>query len=341
MKLLFPSSNIPSNIGNAFFYEGIKYVVSSLTTPVELVVEAFPPDNPFGLKSAQRSKYFDPIFDAGEVDGILIAGPVLDKEFVNQFGAQLRNFRKKGKLIVMLSIGGRAYDDEEIGVCREFLKEVSPDILITRDTDTFANYGDCAKRSYDGVCFASFSSEYYKGYAPANSEKYVASCFDFGPEPDLNTIGELKVFGGEREALRHPGKKTHSKWANAMHLLQRRFADAPAGMEVIRPCHRPTRNTGMLFFKPNSFSCHVPEPYLNIYKYAGLVVTDRLHAAVVSLMFGRPVQLFLDSNRVRLLDRLGFTACLKGVYKADLEEIGKEKRAQIDWLEAAVSGVMN
>jgi hypothetical protein len=112
-------------------------------------------------------------------------------------------------------------------------------------------------------------------------------------------------------------------------------------LPIIRPCHRPHRPKQLIFFRPNAVSSFVHEPYLNLYANAALTLSDRLHAAVAALAFGGPVRLFLESNRVRLLERARCDAALRQVYVADARYLAAEKRRLVAWLGQALGDLLD
>ena len=89
-KFVICSSNTASNIGNDFFYKGIKFAFKDLLD-VDLIDGYFYPFNAYHLSAAQRKNNLDYFSYVDGVDGIIIAGPVLDKNFGLQFGPAMEN----------------------------------------------------------------------------------------------------------------------------------------------------------------------------------------------------------------------------------------------------------
>ncbi|SFH84828.1 polysaccharide pyruvyl transferase family protein [Planctomicrobium piriforme] len=339
MKFLLIDSNTTSNIGNAFFYEGVRYALKHTVAGAQVLDGAFPPYNAYRLSPKQESLYFNYADYVGDVDALVIAGPVLDSRFEDFFGPALRRARKDGKKIFLLSAGARKYDQEEFEHCSKLLKEVQPDVFISRDHDTFQQYGQFAKHAYDGMCFAFFVAEYYQGYETPALQPYMASTFDFGAEPDLtklqvSDIEAMTAIVGEKK-----GGKTRSLKGNLSFLFDRKGPDSVNGIRIVRPAHKPLRSKYMIFFKKNTFVAFNHEPYLNLYKNAKLTLTDRLHAAVVTLAFGNPARLYLSSNRTRLLEAAGCEAATKGIWKADLAALAAQRQLQKNWLRQTLSAI--
>lgn len=321
-----PRSNIASNVGNDFFYNGVAYVLEKLG--IRVCGTYFNPYNAYHLNSSQAVNNLDyQSWDSG-ADYIVISGPVLDVDFAFHFEPMLNMAQKSGKKILMLSVGGRKYDEAEILHCSEILKRYQPHIFISRDSDTFANYSNFAEHSYNGICFAFFAPDYFLGYE--TTQPYYASCFDFAPEPNLEEIVSSISSGNLRALGKSHGTK--SKFNKLKHILQRNFPDCVNGNKVIRLNHRPIRNPRYVFNRKNVISSFTSEVYLNVYKNSKLTITDRLHAAVVTLAFGNPAMLCLSSNRTKLLDRAGVGECVNNVYSADLSQLNIEKENQVEFL---------
>lgn len=333
-KYLIASSNTSSNIGNAFFYEGIKYVFRNFLDSVEVFDGLFPLVNPYNLKN---KKSIDNIFDYlscnDGVDATIIAGPVLDINFESQFEKTLKNAKDSGKKLIFLSIGSRKYDQDEIIHCRKVLSKYSPDIFISRDRQTYDAYRDLAKRAYDGVCFSFFINDYFKGYPTPALIPYIVSCFDFSAEPPLSFLAEeSQGLAGLNSSPTIKAHKTKNSLKRLRYILSRNLPEQVAGLKIIRTCHRPLRSKHLIFFKKNILASFSPEPYLNLYKNAELTITDRLHAAVATLTFGNPARLVLDSERTKLLDRARCEKVRDEFIVLPKEYINTEKEKMVNWL---------
>lgn len=323
---VIPRSNTASNVGNDFFYNGVSYALEKIG--LRVCGTYFNPYNAYHLSKSQAQNNLDYQAWDSDADYVVISGPVLDLDFGFHFEPMLKMARSSGKKILMLSVGGRKYDKQEVEHCSRILNTYQPDVFISRDEDTYRNYHRFASHSYNGICFAFFAPDYFSGYQ--TNEKYYAVCFDFAPEPDLKQI----IDNVSRGNLQNLGKShgTKSKLNKIRHVLQRRFPDSINGTKVVRLNHRPIRNPKLVFNRKNVVSSFTSEVYLNIYKNTRMTITDRLHAAVVTLAFGNEAMLCLSSNRTKLLDRAGIGGCVNTVYKANLEVLNKEKENQLDFL---------
>lgn len=330
-KILLACSNTASNIGNDFFYLGVKHALKNVIKHAEVFDGYFSPFNAYGLSGKEKINNLDYFSDISGVDAIVIAGPVLDKYFGFQFESVLSEAKKLGKKIFILSAGGREYDTEEVDHCKSILKKYPPDVFVSRDRDTYINYSESCANSYDGICFAFFANDYYEGYETSRASENIVSCFDFAPEPNLEKV--MSQFEKTNdESIKLKVHSTRSFKNKVLFTLQRGLPKTIGDIKVLRTCHRPMRKKQFIFFKPNVLSSFISGPYLNLYKNTRLTVTDRLHAAVVTLSFGNYACLLLSSNRTRLLDRAGIGACVNNIYKMPQGLLNNEKALQLAFL---------
>lgn len=327
---VLPRSNIASNVGNDFFYNGVSYALEK--AGIRVSGTYFNPYNAYHLSKSQSQNNLDYQSWDSEADYVIVSGPVLDLDFGFHFEPMLKMAKSTGKKILLLSVGGRKYDKQEIEHCTGILDQYPPHVFISRDEETFNNYHTLASHSYNGICFAFFAPDYFTGYK--TKEEYYAVCFDFAPEPDLRLITD----NISRGILQNLGKLhgTKSKLNKIYHVLQRQFPESINGTKIVRLNHRPIRNPRLVFNRKNVISSFTSEVYLNIYKNARMTITDRLHAAVVTLAFGNEAMLCLSSNRTKLLDRAGINGCINNVYKADLDSLNEEKEHQLNFLRRVI-----
>ncbi|MFO7545525.1 MAG: polysaccharide pyruvyl transferase family protein [Trueperaceae bacterium] len=330
------SSNTSSNIGNAFFYLGVRHLLGSLVPNARVYESQFLPINPYRLNRQQAANAFDYFAEVEGADAVVIAGPVLDRGFGRQFEPALARAAEADVPVLLLTAGGRGYDDEEVAHCRAVLERYRPAVFTSRDRDTFDAYADLAHRSYDGVCTSFFVDEWFEGYPTPKLEPYLVSTFDFGPEPRLDGVTRDAL--RQRKPIEVPteARRTRAMANNVRYLLQRDLPRTVNGMTVVRATHRPLRSKHLQFHRPNLVSAFHHDSYLNLYRHAELTLTDRMHAAAVTLAFGRPALLTLASNRTRLLARAGFAAVQGEVLYPDPTRIREEKAAMRTWLATAL-----
>ena len=318
MKVLFPSSDWASNIGNAFFTEGVKYLLSACNQ------EVIPTANHStqALSTASTiitNNLYNYPSEETDLDAIVLAGPMLNKNFENFYGKALRNYRDNGKKIFLVSAGGIEYNRSEINLVRKLLNDIKPDLLWTRDDETFELYGDLAEYSIKGICAAYFCNEFYPGYDTKNLKNNIILTFDTRAEPSPTLISELTKGKGKKNSSL-VGKR--SKLRRVFSIGKSSSIDNKV---VIRPTHRPASNPWTYALQKNTFMSYTPWGYLNLYRNAHHVLTDRLHAAVASISYGTSVNLFLNSPRAKLLDPINANINPNGLIEYDYLYLSQRK----------------
>lgn len=334
MKILFPESNWASNIGNPFFTTGIAKAITTACPSAEVVPTASNPILPLKVSEGSEKHVFNYTAYVGGADAVLFTGPMFDLNFRKLFEPAFARAKEAGMKIFLLSAGSINYDDEEVAHCREVLAQYQPDVLATRDPQTFERYGDCARHNYNGICGAWFAPDYYPGYDTPALGDYITSCFDFQPEP----AGEILLDAATNARARLPAMPSFGKMSGRIRrVLQRGQADMLGQYKVVRPCHRPANDPRTIFTQPNSFAAYTPYGYLNLYRNTKVTVTDRLHASVVTMAYGNPAYLFMRSKRSYLLDAVGLHYEPGVRMELDQELLRARKQGLVDFLATALT----
>ena len=331
-RVLYPSSHWASNIGNPFFNLGAKYLIEQCLPGVEVIQTDLHAGKCFALKEKHLSNSFNYTQYFSDIDAIVLAGPLFDKNFEILFGDILRQAKESNIKVIFLTAGGIEYSAEEVAFCRAILKKYPPFILTTRDEDTYNNYNDLAHHSYNGICTAWFTPDFYPGYDTSNLTQYMTSCFDHTSEPKINLDGfSVKT----KQVVTQEVK--HSTFNKVKRLFQKNLPEFIGDYLVIRPVHCCIKRLYFqLFFKKNAFVSQTPYGFLNLYRNTSLTVTDRLHAAVATMAYGNPAILYIKSNRPKLLERLGVESVMNEITRVDMERLNTEKDIFKTWLSKAL-----
>lgn len=331
-KLLYPSSHWATNIGNPFFNLGAIHLLES-SAPVKVIQTDLFAAKCFDLNQRQIETAFNYTpFLGGDIDALVLAGPMFDRNFGELFEPALKAAANKNIKVLLMSTGGIDYSQTEVDHCKKVLEKYPPHILTTRDRETYVNFKDFARYSYDGICTAWFVSDYFEGYSTPELQPYITSCFDITTEPEL----DLKAITvGEDNIARTP--VVHGLHKKVMRLFQSDLPDSQDGYRIVRPVHCCVKRTNrQLFFKRNAFVSQTPYGFLNLYRNTSLTITDRLHAAVATMAFGNPARLYIRSKRPKLLNRVEAEGVLDRVFKADQAILAKEKENYKNWLTQAL-----
>ena len=180
------------------------------------------------------------------------------------------------------------------------MKELKPYAFISRDHEAFKNYHDLSEHSYDGIDAAFFLNDYFKP-PKLQLPEYVVLNFDKQEEPRIDVDCDLII------------RTSH-------------FTYPPIGGAIVRKIYQ----------KPNLLVSDNPKDYLTIYANAKEVHSDRVHACVATLSFGKPCRLYDKTKRALLLDRVDAVKVRERLTTLDSEKIEREKIKQMKFLKEII-----
>lgn len=331
MKILTLDGFYATNMGNAFYMDGAKYLIRKVFPDAELFSLGDVPLNQWSGKKCVKHS-FD-MLEYVDIDFLVISGPCLSKSFDFLYRRIFESLigKKKTKL-VLLSVGGYEYDSREINICRRFLKQYPPFFLSTRDATAFHHYKDLAEIHHNGICTAWFIDDYFK-HVPSSLPQFITLSFDYLLEPTVNIVGDMQCGDiNEHVQLLFPGKvpnlmnKVLKRTFHHRLMMNSGARDSVGDYTIIRPTHRVSyRYAHELFSARNIYVSEVAQGYLQLYKHTSLNLTDRVHSAVASLVQGRPTRLFTKSKRAKLLDRIGAADVTRQICCLDQDRLLEEK----------------
>lgn len=232
-------------------------------------------------------------------DYAIISGMVLWDYFIKQNKSTFLALKKKNVKIIFNGVGGPYYSENEIAMVREFLKEIGLYAFVSRDEMAFKYYHDLAEHSHDGIDCAFFVADHY---IPPKLEfpEYVIFNFDKLPEPKVDMNGKLVI-------------RVHH-YSREIYVAPKRY-----------------------FTMPNTLVSDSPYDYLTLYSNTSATFSDRVHACVVTLSYGRPARLFVGNdteifNRMLLFKKIGASTIANKLTYPNAEKIDKEKKRQVKFL---------
>jgi hypothetical protein len=93
-----------------------------------------------------------------------------------------------------------------------------------------------------------------------------------------------------------------------------------------------------IFSRRNLMISDVPTDYLTVYANAKEVHSDRVHACVVSLAYGTPVQLYFNTPRSGLFDSVGVATTIgRELTVLNQERLNRIKEEQIQWTRRVIT----
>jgi len=335
-----------TNIGNSFFQLGAKYVLEKAFPHHNILLIQDQPGY-YNVKRGTPKNAFIPLENM-RIDYLVILGPFLRPEIGKIWGSTFEKILNDNVKIIILSAGMMDYGDKTVRTAREWLSKIKPYILTTRDEETYQNFSDFAKYSYNGIDLAFYVPDFYTPN-DLKIDRCLVLNFDKTPEPkitisrnkkDISSADKIFTFDDKLWGLKFPSfltwLSTRSKIISVLGPLldiRRDFPEKIDKMKIIRTDHRFNPIIfSKLYKKPMSFCSDIPWGYLDIYSQASLLLSNRVHACVAALAHGNPAMLFSKTPRARLLERVGAKDITKKPVKVSQKKLKKEKKELIAFL---------
>lgn len=306
------------NIGNAYFNVGGKWALEQVFGEGKVqFIQDKPQYRTFYDQSRGEPNNYVGLHEMLSVDYLVLQGPLFTKNFEKIWGNTLRKLTKRGVKYICLGAAFFKYTEEEASVVKQFLTEVPPAFISTRDSNTYNLLKDSGIPTHDGIDSAFFVPRAIKPIS--FTEEYYAFNFDRFPEPtiSLDTIRpsehdfsfehEEQKWGLNLPKLQQKLSISGKSQAYLGHLLdRRRLPKTINDIKIIRPEHRYVPHmTHKIYQHPNSFVSDETFTYFSVYASSKLTLADRVHACVMTLAYGNPAMLFTVSPRQSLFARLG------------------------------------
>lgn len=345
-----------TNIGNGFFSLGVEYVLKKILGDenITLVSDYQTYTTGYGKRLYPHPKQLDYISYL-DVDYIVLAGPVLSKYFLSLWKDILERLKDRGVGYILLSAGTMKLDSESRKAIKEFFKTCPPFILASRDSSVYDEFGQFALHAYDGICFSFFVSDLYTPAKMSSAGKYIVCIFDKIGEPEIwRGAGDGRASDREFTFEGNTYKVAYPKLLNRAMSKTDRFTDAliyalsllPAPhradqigeYKVIRTDQRfHPHYRSKIYRQNNSFCADLPYGYLNLYANATLTLSDRVHACAATLAFGNSAMLFVNTDRLGLLGRVGAEGITQHPVKLDMDRLKEEKSRMVEWLRKTIN----
>ena len=335
-----------TNIGNSFFQLGAEYVLKRAFPEARVVLVADQPGY-YNVRQGNPRNALIPL-EYMPIDYLVILGPFLRPEYEVIWSSTIEKLLARNVRIMVLSAGMMDYSAELIEKSRHWLAKIRPYVLTTRDEETYRNFADLAEFAFNGIDVAFFLSDVYEPM-PLEMKEYVVFNFDKIPEPYVNVSDNQEHTGKADYEFQFKNKVWQVRFPSLRTLLSRRsrifsFAEPLLwrghpypkqidGMRIIRTDHRFNPLILRKAYRgPNSFVLDIPWPYLDIYSQATCTFSNRVHACVAALAYGKPAMLFSKTPRARLLQRVGVNEITQRPSLVSSERLQEEKRALLDFL---------
>ena len=239
-------------------------------------------------------------------DYIVMSGVRLTERWLERcFFDKKLPFEKRDAKIIIIGGGGFLYSREEFEKVRDYLNKINIYAFISRDEKVFKEYEGIAEHSFNGIDCGFFASDCFNP-PTLNISNYITFTFDrIKKEPELNIKGKKII------------RTHHSCWPQSG-LLRRIVYNYILFKQG--------------FSKKNTLISDLPQDYLIIYANTDETHSDRVHACVSTLAFGKPAKLYRDTPRAFLLDKVNAGSVKKQLTYPDMKKIKKEKEREIRFL---------
>ncbi|MGC8861385.1 MAG: polysaccharide pyruvyl transferase family protein [Armatimonadota bacterium] len=321
MRILFFGGGWPTNIGNAFIDLGAMALLRTAFPSAQIAFGSGLPrwffrESIETLRGRYRSplarlrrgptRVFEPEFTwenalmpaaLTDCDLAVYAGNAVTQLFIKQSGPTISALAERGVPIVLLGVGAAEYTDEERADYQAFLKKIRPLLLVSRDDRTCEMLAAAAVNARPGIDCGFFLTEAYQPLDLVLPE-YVVLAFDDCPEPEVDT-GSMMVV-----------RAHHVIWSIA-----------------------PESWLG----HPNTLISDIPQDYLTLYANASQVHSDRVHACVAALAYGKRARLYNKTRRAYLFEAVGADGVCDELVSLDRALLDEKKAALVAFLRDVVS----
>lgn len=320
-----------SNIGNGFIEKGSHSILEQAFPDAE-IIEASGYSNyvgdleasygltqKIGLDRSNNKRWDHPdrervlnIAEFLDPDAIVLPGCVLYDWALRKYATTFRRLPTDEVPVVFLGAGGGNYESSTQETIKEAFLEFDVDALLTRDTQAYECYSDAVPFSYNGIDCAFFIDEYIS--PPESSTPFTLHTFDKMDEPEgLNS--QNPIIRPNHAPLSYP---------HEIHIR--------AEMEELLGQSE--------FSGENLFYSDSIDDYLFFYSNAEVTHTDRVHAAVPTLVYGGSARFYYETPRANLFDRVLSEDITQTTVSIDEERLEKEKANQVSAVRKAITTAM-
>jgi hypothetical protein len=303
-RILYYGGYWPTNMGNSFIDLGAKNILARACGEAEVFSTSR-----FSRYYAQHRQHSTlpflrnswkalDITGWAEVDWVVVAGNVTNRELILIEGPMIRSLVKNGARLIILGGGCSTYTEQEADEFRSFMQEVDTHIFISRDQPSFSAYHDCARHSFQGIDSAFFVADAVPPLKLTRSD-YVACSFD-----DQRFEEKLDLQDAEILRTRHYSFGIRERFIKKLN---------------------------------DTLVSDLPYDYLHLYANAKAVYSDRVHACVAALSYGVPARLFSKSPRAYLFAELGVEEITQRLVQLSPEVLERRKLEELAWLSAVLS----
>jgi len=324
------------NIGNGFIDMGARSIIEKAAPEAEVVeVSGYPNwvasqrelgqlagiTGAFGPAQGlaeqiqkHRNSVTNRFINIGELvdaDLAILPGCVLYQFALEIYRPLLEDLNDRDIPIVIMGAGGGDYAQSTQQYVRDFLSEIEPIGLMTRDEIAYQVYSDTVEHTYNGIDCAFFIDDWYT--PPQANTTFDAAAFDKQDEPADISNGQ-RIIRTDHVPFGEPHKGFTQK------------------VQTARDQHG--------FFESNNIlvSDNIRD-YLFIYKNAIVTHSDRIHACVPTLAYGNQARFWFSTPRAALFERVLNEDISGEAVSIDQHRLSRQKSEQVSALAQIISDI--
>ncbi|QIB79140.1 polysaccharide pyruvyl transferase family protein [Haloferax volcanii] len=240
-----------------------------------------------------------------DVDLAIFPGCILYEHALEKYYKVFKKLNESNVPVILLGAGGGDYSKDTQRYVRQFIDEVEPIGLITRDSDAYECYKDDIPFTYDGIDNAFFIDEWYD-------------------PPSANTDYDVATFDKIEAKVQSPRQLIH-----ADHFP----VEQPYG-DIWQKLKKMKKQWG-LFQQDNYFLSDTLEDYLFLYANTRVTHSDRIHACIPTLVYGNRAQFWFETPRAALFDKVLSEDITESPVSLDSSVISRVKQEQVNALQKA------
>lgn len=285
----------------------------------------------FALKNHRTQNCLETRSDI-DADLFILSGPIL-KAWWQDYSSFVEKLHRQGKSYALVSLSAcDPLDHDERKRLIEFFGRFPPRFISTRDEATHHYLRDLKCPLLNGICTAWFAHQHIP-FAPLRDRPhYITSSFHRLKEPTFQ-IANNWTPTTIADSVQFVPRGKETRWGRIADSF-RTFSKAIDTVEIVRPQHGTGLHLKRLQFPlANSYSSLTPSGFLSLYAASKLTITDRVHAAVISISLGTPTRLLYDGFRSGLVEKVGIDyANGKLIKQFDLAVVDQMKQELRDFV---------
>ncbi|WP_152419327.1 polysaccharide pyruvyl transferase family protein [Halobiforma nitratireducens] len=194
----------------------------------------------------------------------------------------LRDLQKRNIPIFLVGVGGADYDKGTTDYVRDYLDDIVPAGIITRDPEAYRKYHDIAPEAYSGIDCGLFINDWHS--PPSANKTFIATCFDKIQAPEINT--QTTVLRTNHGPFRNPG----IGFSNRISALFKSNFYEPIKEDFLS--------------SENAIISDCLEDYLFVYSNTEVTYSDRIHACIPTISYGNEAAFYFETPRAKLFENL-------------------------------------